>query len=88
MLLRTMLHLLPRTLVGNYPLFSALPLPGPDYLAIRAAFCRIAHMSGAAEYEEKVLPEEEEIRVRVESMGHLGSSMGIVSRYMAAAIRG
>ncbi|SJK97129.1 uncharacterized protein ARMOST_00380 [Armillaria ostoyae] len=65
---------------------KALPLPSPDYLAIRAAFCRNAHMPGAVEY----VREEEEIRVRVERMGHLaqdGSSTDIVTRYMAAAVQ-
>ncbi len=63
---------------------EALPLPSPAYLGIHAAWCRIAHMSGAAEYVEM------EIRVRVERMGHLaqdGSSADIVTRYMDAAIR-
>ncbi len=57
---------------------EALPLPSPIYLGIHAASCRIAHMSGAAEYVEEVLREEKEIHVRVERMGHLaqdGSSV-------------
>ncbi|PBK95508.1 hypothetical protein ARMGADRAFT_1164067 [Armillaria gallica] len=62
---------------------EALPPPNPAYLRIHAASCRIAHMSGAADYVEEVLREEKEIRVRVESMGHLaqdGSSADIITR--------
>ncbi len=69
---------------------EALPLPSSAYLGIHAAWCRIAHMSGAAEYVEMEIREYKEIRVRVERMGHLaqdGSSADIVTRYMDAAIR-
>ncbi|PBK81319.1 hypothetical protein ARMGADRAFT_1020439 [Armillaria gallica] len=68
----------------------ALPLPKPDYLAIHAACCRIAHMSGAADYAEKVLRDEEEIRVQTGSMGNLaadGSSMELFNEYITAAVR-
>ncbi|KAK0199644.1 hypothetical protein DFS33DRAFT_1363862 [Desarmillaria ectypa] len=68
---------------------EALPLPSPAYLAIHAACCRIAHMSGAAGYAEKVLRDEEETREQIQRMGILaedGSSMDIFNRYMAAAV--
>ncbi|KAK0444206.1 uncharacterized protein EV420DRAFT_1768324 [Desarmillaria tabescens] len=67
----------------------ALPLPSPAYLAIHAACCRVAHLSGAAEYVEKVLQEEEEIREQVGSMCVLaedGSSMDLLERYIAVHV--
>ncbi|KAK0451323.1 uncharacterized protein EV420DRAFT_1560326 [Desarmillaria tabescens] len=69
---------------------QALPLPSPDYLAIHAACCRIAHMSGAIDYVDDVLQDEEEICERIERMGILaedGSSMDLFDKYMTAAIR-
>ncbi|KAI0658312.1 hypothetical protein C8Q70DRAFT_917783 [Cubamyces menziesii] len=43
-----------------------LPLPNPRYLQIHAACCRIAHMSGAAEFLDSVYQEMEELRVLAE----------------------
>ncbi|KAH9846326.1 hypothetical protein C2E23DRAFT_744329 [Lenzites betulinus] len=43
-----------------------LPLPNPEYLTIHAACCRIAHMSGAAEYANKVVCDLEDTRVLAE----------------------
>ncbi|SJL09268.1 uncharacterized protein ARMOST_12645 [Armillaria ostoyae] len=66
---------------------EALPLPSPAYLAIHAACCRVAHLSGAADYVEKVFREEEEIRERVGGMCILaedGSSMDLFEQYIAA----
>ncbi|KAH9175894.1 hypothetical protein EDB89DRAFT_235099 [Lactarius sanguifluus] len=40
-----------------------LPLPNPDYLEIHAACCRVAHLSGAGEYMDKVLDDLEDARV-------------------------
>jgi len=40
-----------------------LPLPSPRYLEIHAACAKIAHLSGAAEYIERVLEYVEEISV-------------------------
>ena len=40
-----------------------LPLPSPKYLRIHAACCRIAHLSGAAEYLDKIYRDEEELSV-------------------------
>ncbi|KAH9000144.1 hypothetical protein EDB92DRAFT_1829591 [Lactarius akahatsu] len=40
-----------------------LPLPNPDYLEIHAACCRVAHLSGAGEYMDKVLEDLEDTRV-------------------------
>lgn len=40
-----------------------LPLPNPAYLRIHAACCRVAHLSGAGEYMDKVLEDLEDVRV-------------------------
>jgi hypothetical protein len=40
-----------------------LPLPNPIYLKIYAAYCRVAHLSGAGEYIDKILENLEDIRV-------------------------
>ena len=42
---------------------QGLPLPNPAYLRIHAACCRVAHLSGAGEYMEKVLEDLEDMRV-------------------------
>ena len=38
-----------------------LPLPNPIYLSIHATCCRVAHLSGAGEYIEKILEDLEDI---------------------------
>lgn len=40
-----------------------LPLPDPRYLALHAACARVAHMSGAAEYIDRIFREMEETGV-------------------------
>ncbi|RPD56816.1 hypothetical protein L227DRAFT_595003 [Lentinus tigrinus ALCF2SS1-6] len=40
-----------------------IPLPSPRYLRIHAACCRIAHLSGAAEYIDKIYRDEEDLPV-------------------------
>ncbi|KAH9031324.1 hypothetical protein EDB85DRAFT_2089767 [Lactarius pseudohatsudake] len=52
-----------------------LPLPNPDYLEIHAACCRVAHLSGAGEYMDKVLEDLEDSRV----LSQDGSSARILS---------
>ncbi|KAH9024600.1 hypothetical protein EDB84DRAFT_1273838 [Lactarius hengduanensis] len=52
-----------------------LPLPNPDYLEIHAACCRVAHLSGAGEYIDKVLEDLEDSRV----LSQDGSSARILS---------
>ena len=52
-----------------------LPLPNPVYLRIHAAICRVAHLSGAGEYMDKVLEDLEDIRV----LSNDGSSAHILS---------
>ncbi|KZT06607.1 uncharacterized protein LAESUDRAFT_725698 [Laetiporus sulphureus 93-53] len=44
-----------------------LPLPSPKYLRIHAACCRVAHLSGAAEYLDRVLRDMEELPVLAEN---------------------
>ena len=52
-----------------------LPLPNPTYLRIHAACCRVAHLSGAGEYMDKILEDIEDIRV----LSKDGSSAHILS---------
>ncbi|PBK64878.1 hypothetical protein ARMSODRAFT_853075, partial [Armillaria solidipes] len=59
----TLRRLPSRVVTFTTPDPEALPLPSPVYLAIHAACCRIARMSGAADYVDKVLREKEELRV-------------------------
>ena len=40
-----------------------LPLPSPKYLRIHAVCCRVAHMSGAAEYLDGIIRDMEELQV-------------------------
>ena len=40
-----------------------LPLPNPKHLRIHAACCRVAHMSGAADYFDEVLHDMEDVGV-------------------------
>ncbi|GBE80265.1 hypothetical protein SCP_0214820 [Sparassis crispa] len=40
-----------------------LPVPSPDYLALHAACAKVAHLSGAAKYIDKVLEDLEEMPV-------------------------
>ncbi|KAH9059012.1 hypothetical protein EDB87DRAFT_1563702 [Lactarius vividus] len=54
--------------------FEDLPLPNPVYLEIHAACCRIAHLSGAGEYMDKVLEDLEDTSVLSED----GSSAHIL----------
>ena len=54
---------------------SDLPLPNPVYLSIDAACCRVAHLSGAGEYIEKILEDLEDIQVLAKD----GSSARLLS---------
>jgi hypothetical protein len=38
-----------------------LSLPNPDYLRIHAACCRVAHLSGAGEYMDKIIDDPEDM---------------------------
>ncbi|KAJ3811346.1 hypothetical protein F5876DRAFT_39851 [Lentinula aff. lateritia] len=48
-----------------------LPLPDPKLLAFHAAACRIAHLSGAAEYMDEILRDFERLSVLAEDGGSL-----------------
>jgi hypothetical protein len=50
----------PITLTSQYP---NLPLPNPTYLRIHAACCRVAYLSGIAEYMEETLDGLDNIEV-------------------------
>ena len=52
-----------------------LPLTDPVYLKIHAASCRVAHLSGAGEYINKILEDLEDIQVLSED----GSSAHLLS---------
>ncbi|KAJ7707787.1 hypothetical protein B0H17DRAFT_1034033 [Mycena rosella] len=43
-----------RVMTVNFPSTSELPAPSPHHLALHAACCRIAHLSGAADHLERV----------------------------------
>ncbi len=63
---------------GKITLTSAspgLPLPNPVYLEIHAACCRVAHLSGAGEYMDKLLEDLEGTSVLSED----GSSAHVLS---------
>ena len=55
--------------------YPDLPLPNPAYLRIHAACCRVAHLSGAGEYMDKILEDLEDTRV----LSKDGSSAHILS---------
>jgi hypothetical protein len=40
-----------------------LPLPNPRYLGVHAAYCKVARLSGAGEYSDKVFRDMEDTRV-------------------------
>ena len=52
-----------------------IPLPDPDYLRIHAACCRVAHLSGATGYMDKILEDLEAMRV----LSKDGSSAHVLS---------
>ena len=43
-------HLQPNPVITFTSTDPSLPLPNPEYLKLHAAICRVAHMSGAADY--------------------------------------
>jgi len=55
--------------------YPDLPLPNPAYLRIHAACCRVAHLSGAGEYMDKILEDLEDTLV----LSKDGSSAHILS---------
>ncbi|KAI6033299.1 hypothetical protein EDC04DRAFT_2897936 [Pisolithus marmoratus] len=76
----------PASVTFSTPNPEKYPLPNPTYLAIRAACAKVAHLSGAGEYIEKVFRRMEDTRVLAEDGGSsellheaLLSSMHVVS---------
>ena len=67
-----------------------LQLPNPKFLALHATCCRVAHLSGASEYYEKVLRDIEDSSVLSEDgssfdllQSALNLSLGVdVSQYV------
>ncbi|KAI6033301.1 hypothetical protein EDC04DRAFT_3115023 [Pisolithus marmoratus] len=63
--------------ISQYPTYvtfstpdpQRLPLPSPTYLAIHAAFAKVAHLSGAGEYIDKILRRLEDALVLAEDGG-------------------
>ncbi|KAI0661851.1 hypothetical protein C8Q70DRAFT_1052152 [Cubamyces menziesii] len=58
--------------VSHHP---ELPLPSPRYLEVHAACCRIAHMSGAADYLDLIYRHMEELKV----LANNGASADVLS---------
>ena len=54
---------IPTTVTFTTPDPEKLPLPSPDYLRLHAAAARVAHLSGAGEYINKILRDMEKTRV-------------------------
>ena len=54
---------LPQFIIFTSPDPIDFPVPSPDYFALHAACARVADLSGAAEYIEKMLSDLEEIGV-------------------------
>ncbi|KAI6012252.1 hypothetical protein EDC04DRAFT_2905058 [Pisolithus marmoratus] len=76
----------PKYVTFSTPDPQRLPLPSPTYLAIHAACAKVAHLSGAAEYIEKILRRMEDTCVLAEDGGSaellhtaITSSMRLVS---------
>lgn len=62
-----------------------LPVPDPQYLALHAACARVAHLSGAGEYIDKVLREIEETTVLANDGGSKVLYHALVRRLDAEA---
>lgn len=58
-----------------------LPVPSPDLLAFHATCCKVAHLSGASEYIDKVWADANEAGVLAAD----GSS-GDILRYLLASL--
>jgi hypothetical protein len=54
----------------TFPSTVELPAPSPHYLALHAACCRIAHLSGAADHYEKVERDLDEFKTMAAFPSH------------------
>jgi hypothetical protein len=61
---------------------DGIDLPDPRYLKMHAACCRVAHLSGAAEYFDKFVDDLDEGRSKV--LSEDGSGSGILNVAMLA----
>ena len=57
------------TVTFTTPNPETLPVPNPDYLNIHAACARIAHLSGAGEYIDKIMRDIEDTPVLAKDGG-------------------
>ena len=64
------------------PAARHLALPSSRYLEIHAACCKVAHMSGAAEYLDRVMRDMEELPVLAED----GRSAGVLAHALSRLI--
>lgn len=75
------LSTLPEYVTFTTPDKDKLPLPSPSYLKLHAACCRIAHLSGAAEYVEKFYRDMEDTQV----LAHDGSAAKLLEEALLHA---
>jgi hypothetical protein len=68
-------HLPPFPIITFTSTDPSLPLPNPEYLKLHAAVCRVAHMSGAADY----LDQEDRDVDRVGVLARDGSSANLLA---------
>ena len=59
----SLLNRLKPTVTFTTPDPEKLPVPSETYLELHAACCRVANLSGASEYIEKILRDMEDIQV-------------------------
>ncbi|KIJ15329.1 hypothetical protein PAXINDRAFT_114990 [Paxillus involutus ATCC 200175] len=60
---KTILLVTPDQVTFTTPDPDKLPLPSPDLLALHAACAKVAHLSGAGEYVDRILEDMEQIEV-------------------------
>lgn len=56
---------------------SDLPLPSPRYLEIHAAVCRVAHMSGAADYYRTLDDDDDPFVTKFRCIDPVGSDFSV-----------
>lgn len=63
-----------------------LPLPNPRYLHIHAACCRVAHLSGAVDYIDRIASEAEEAEVLATDGASADVLAFALNRHLARAV--
>lgn len=66
------------------PALEYLPLPDPRFLDLHAACCKVAQMSGAAEYVDRLVRDLEEMQV----LGEDGGSADVLVYAMSRLLPG